>query len=101
MKRFKEDGTPTHEFEAFMRRRYRDYMMSNDTSIYDAYAKPSQEKIDAMENIRSKAYTTPYIISYNAFIFTVAYFIFDESLDCELFVVETKDNVYVISEDYL
>ena len=101
MKRFKKDGTPTNQFQQFMKQKYRAYMNSTISNIYEVYKTPSQAKIDAMEYIKTRADSTPYIISYNAQNFTVAYFIYDESLDTTLFVVETKDNIYIISEEYI
>lgn len=101
MKRFRKDGTPTNQFKAFMQGKYKAYMQSTKTSLFEVYGKPSEAKLRALDDIRSRADTAVYIISHNSQNFTVAYFIIDESLDCELFVVETKDNIYIISEVYL
>ena len=101
MKRFRKDGTPTNQFKEFMKTKYRSYMNSNTTSLYEIYEKPSQAKINALEEIKTRADTLVYIISHNSQNFTVAYFIYDESLDTNLFVVETSKNIYLISEDYI
>lgn len=101
MKRWKKDGQPTNQFKAFMQSKYRAYMQSTATSLFDVYNKPSQAKIEALEIIKTKSDTAVYIISYNTQNFTVAYFIYDEALDTNLFCVETKDNTYIISEDFI
>ena len=101
MKRFKKDGNPTKQFQTFMKGKYAQYMRSTSTSLYDVYAKPSQAKLEALELIKTRSDTLVYIISYNQHFFTVAYFVYDEALDTNLFVVETNKNIYLISEDFI
>ena len=101
MKRFKKDGTPTKAFLRFMRGHYYRTKFCDTFNIYDCYTNPSTSKIKAFEDILRKADSQVYILGYNTFNFTVAYFIYDDSLDTDLFVVETKDNIYIISEVYL
>ena len=101
MKRWKKDGTPTNQFQAFMQTKYKAYMRSTTTSLFEVYGKPSQAKINALEDIKTRSDTAVYIISHNTQNFTVAYFVYNEALDTVLFVVETRDNIYMISEDYI
>lgn len=101
MKRFKKDGTPTKQFLAFMKAKYREYSRSTATSLYDVYAKPSDAKLRSLAEIKERVDRTVFIICHNTDNFTVAYIIYDESLDTNLFVVETKNNIYAISGEYI
>ena len=101
MKRFKKDKTPTKAFLRFMEDKYHQYLRCDIYDLSQIYTKWSEKKQKALDEIRDRASSIPNIISYNSQCFTVAYIIQDEIWDCELFCVETKDNIYMIDVRYL
>lgn len=95
MKKYKKNGEYTKTFIDFMSNNYMRYLKSHNSELHDVYVKPSQQKIYAMERIKSRATESkPYIISHNICHFTVAYF--DVYGEDEYFCVDTGRNLYEI-----
>ena len=99
MKQYNKNGKYSKTFINFMHSMCKRYIASNYTELKQVYKKPSQAKINAMERIRQKAESTPHIIGYNNWNFSVAYFVSEDEL--RYFVVDTSYNTYVILDMYI
>lgn len=76
------------------------YAMSCITSLFDAYSRPSQAKVNAENDCMNKMYAEYgydfRIISYNTFAFTCAWLMEDIETGVIMLRVETPENSYIM-----
>lgn len=100
MQIYKKNGQYTETFKRYMRNAYDRYLKSECDTIYKAYEKPSQIKVDTWEKIDYFSYGTARIIAHNCMFYVAAYITSDA--DClECFVVETASSTYCIELKYI
>ena len=99
MKQYTKKGNYSRTYVKFMRGMYNRYIRSTQTQLEECYERPSIYKFRAMERVKQRAETTPYIISYNCHYFTVAYFTTEDEM--EYFCVDTGRNIYTILSTFL
>ena len=85
----------THCKQKRMYEAYQRFNKSTAHSIFDVYAKPSEAKQYAFMRCEKRARILkggcPYIISYNGFFFSVAFFAKHPDTDIDIFVVITPE----------